>query len=148
MALRRAIAPAEAAAYAVMQTAGAVTGVALANAMFALPLLHASTRARDDAPLWLAESVATFGLVMTILGAARHRPAFLPAAVGLFITAAYWFTASTSFANPAVTLARAMSDSFAGIAPTSVPGFVVAQLAGALAGAAVGGWLFAPARDR
>ena len=92
----------------------------------------------------LSEAVATFGLVLTILGVSRSRPAFTPVAVGLYISAAYWFTASTSFANPAAAIARSLSDTFAGIAPASVPAFIGAQLAGALAAAGLAGWLFKP----
>jgi glycerol uptake facilitator-like aquaporin len=102
-----------------------------------------STTARTGLPQWLAEFVATFGLLITILGCVRFRPDAVAFAVGLYITSAYWFTASTSFANPAVTIARSLSDTFAGIAPWDVPGFIVAQVLGALAAAALGGWLFA-----
>lgn len=128
-------------AYVGAQQLGAVAGVWAAHLMFAEPVLQVSTRARDGLPLAFAEVVATFGLVGTIWGGLRFRPAAVPALVGLYITAAYWFTASTSFANPAVTVARALSDSFAGVAPASAPGFVVAQLVGALAAAGVFGWL-------
>ena len=100
--------------------------------MFDLPLWQPGTRVRTGASQWLSEGVATFGLVMTILLGVRHRPAAVPALVGAYILAAYWFTASTSFANPAVTLARGLTQSFAGIAPGDVPGFVIAQLLGAL----------------
>ena len=110
--------------------------------MFAEPILQVSQRARDGAGTVFAEALAAFGLVMTILGTERYRPQAVPAAVALYITGAYWFTASTSFANPAVTVARAFSDTFAGIAPASAPAFIAAQIAGALAAAAVGRWLF------
>lgn len=134
--------------YAAAQVSGAVLGVWLAHAMFAEPLLQISAKARDGAPQGLAEFVATFGLIGTIYGTQRARPEFTPAAVGLYITAAYWFTASTSFANPAVTLARSLSDTFAGIAPQSVPIFVAAQLAGALAALCFFTWLFRKDRSR
>ncbi len=143
-AIRREIAPRLAAAYAVAQAGGAVLGVFAAHAMFAEPILQVSTKLRDGpAQVW-SEFVATFGLMATILGVLRFRPDFTPAAVGLYVTAAYWFTASTSFANPAVTLARALSDTFAGIAPASVPAFVAGQVAGALAAVATFGWLLRP----
>ena len=155
-ALRREIGWRVAAAYAAVQLAAAWAGVLAAHAMFAEPLLQVSTKLRDGPAQAWAEFVATFGLVATILGALRFRPHATPAAVGLYITAAYWFTASTSFANPAVTVARSLSDTFAGIAPASAPAFVAAQLAGALAAWAVMGWLLsarastrrAPARPR
>lgn len=131
-----------AAAYIAAQLAGAVLGVWLAHAMFAEPLLQLSTKLRPGAAQGIAECVATFGLLGTIFGTRRSRPEFTPVAVGLYITAAYWFTASTSFANPAVTIARSLSDSFAGIAPASVPLFLAAQLAGALVAVGFFGWLF------
>jgi glycerol uptake facilitator-like aquaporin len=140
-ALRREIAPGLALAYVAVQAAAAVAGVWIAHAMFAEPLLQVSGRLREGPAQAFSEAVATFGLVATILGCLKARPGFTPAAVGLYITAAYWFTASTSFANPAVTLARSLTDSFAGIAPGGVPAFVAAQVAGALAAAAVFGWL-------
>jgi len=130
-----------AALYAAAQFAGAILGVWIAHAMFAEPILQVSAKARDGLPQGFAEAVASFGLIGTILATQRHRPEFTPVAVGLYITAAYWFTASTSFANPAVTVARAMSDSFAGIAPHSVPLFVAGQLAGTLAALAFFTWL-------
>ncbi len=109
--------------------------------MFGEPVLQVSTKLRDGPAQMFAEAVATFGLVGTILGCVRFRADFTPVAVGLYITAAYWFTASTSFANPAVTIARSLSNTFAGIAPSSAPPFIVAQLAGALAALGVFGWL-------
>ncbi len=127
--------------YALAQLAGAILGVWAAHAMFDEPLLQLSTKARDGVSQGLAELIATFGLIGTILSTQRHRPEFTPVAVGLYITAAYWFTASTSFANPAVTIARSMSDSFAGIAPASVALFVAGQLAGALVALAFFSWL-------
>lgn len=121
------------AATATVQIAAGVLGVWAAHAMFALPILQVSTHARTGMGQWLGEFIATFGLLLTIIGTARHRPQAVAASVALYITAAYWFTSSTSFANPAITLARSLSDSFAGIAPGDVPGFIAAQLAGALA---------------
>lgn len=141
MALKREIAPAPALAYAAAQTVGAVVGVWVAHAMFALPILQVSDKLRDGPAQVFSEAVATFGLVGTILGVSKFRPDLTAVCVGLYITAAYWFTASTSFANPAVTLARSLSDSFAGIAPVSVPGFLAGQLAGALAAMLAFGWL-------
>jgi len=132
--------------FALAQLAGAVAGVWAAHAMFAEPILQVSTKLRDGPAQAFSEVIATFGLVLTILATLRFRPAFTPMAVGLFITAAYWFTASTSFANPAVTLARSLSDSFAGIAPASVPGFLLGQVIGALGATALAAWLFPPPR--
>ena len=117
-------------------------GVWLAHAMFAEPLWQVSAKLREGPAQGLAEAVATFGLIGTILGTQRSRPEFTPVAVGLYITAAYWFTASTSFANPAVTVARSLSDTFAGIAPESVPLFIVGQLAGMVVAVGFFGWLF------
>lgn len=116
-----------------VQLGAGVLGVWCAHAMFGLQVLQVSQHLRDGPGQWLGEFVATFGLVVTILLTVRHRPAAVPASVALYIAAAYWFTSSTSFANPAITLARSISDTFAGIAPTSVPGFIAAQFAGALA---------------
>jgi glycerol uptake facilitator-like aquaporin len=124
-----------------------IVGTFLAHAMFELPLLQVSARLRAGEAQILAEAVATFGLLLTILLVERARPAAIPAAVACWIGAAYWFTASTSFANPAITIARALSDSFAGIAPAHVPGFVLGQLAGALLGVAAA-WLLRPADRR
>lgn len=135
------------AVYLVAQLAGAVLGVWIAHAMFAEPILQVSAKLRSGAAQGFSEAVATFGLIGTILGTQRSRPEFTPVAVGLYITAAYWFTASTSFANPAVTLARALSDTFAGIAPVSVPLFVAGQLAGALVAVGFFTWLFTEERS-
>jgi len=110
--------------------------------MFELPVWQFSITVRTGAGQWLAEAVATFGLLLTVFGCAWRRPDSVAYAVGLYITAAYWFTASTSFANPAVTVARSLSDTFAGIAPAAVPAFIVAQLAGALAAVALSHWLW------
>ena len=130
------------AAYVLIQIATAILGVWAAHLMFDLPVLQVSTRLRFGPGQWFAEFVATFGLLLTILGCVARAPAATPYAVGLYITAAYWFTASTSFANPAVTIARSFSDTFAGIAPTSVSGFIIAQLAGALSAVSIGRWLW------
>lgn len=130
------------AVYLPAQVVGAVLGVWAAHAMFAEPILQVSAKLRDGPAQGFSEFVATFGLIGTIFGTQRSRPEFTPAAVGLYIVAAYWFTASTSFANPAVTLARSLTDSFAGIAPASVPLFLAGQLAGAVAGVWFFAWLF------
>ena len=140
-AIRRDIAWRAALAYPPAQLVGAILGVWCAHAMFGEPIWQVSTHARTGPAQAFAEFVATFGLLATILGAVRFRPDFTAVAVGLYITAAYWFTASTSFANPAVTIARSLSDTFAGIAPSGVPAFILAQIAGALVAAAVFGWL-------
>ena len=124
------------------QIAGGVAGVWSAHLMFDLPIMQISQHSRTGPGQWAGEFVATFGLILTIMGTVRHRPGWIAPAVALYITAAYWFTSSTSFANPAITVARSLSDSFAGIAPVDVPGFVAAQLAGALAGWLLGRWLF------
>jgi glycerol uptake facilitator-like aquaporin len=128
-------------AYVLAQVAGAFAGVAVAHVMFGEPVFFASTHVREGAAQVVSEFVATFGLVATIWGTVRTRPAAVPFAVGAYITAAYWFTSSTSFANPAVTLARAASNTFAGIRPADAPGFIVAQLLGATASTAVFAWL-------
>jgi glycerol uptake facilitator-like aquaporin len=119
-------------AYMTSQLAGAFAGVAAAHLMFDLPLFFASTHARHGASQLFSEVVATFGLLLVICGCSRFRPSATAGAVGAYIASAYWFTASTSFANPAVTLARAASDTFAGIRPTDAPGFIAAQLVGAI----------------
>ena len=122
----------ESAAYAVAQILGGILGALLAHAMFELPFFQISGTARAGLGQWIAEVVAAFGLILTILGCLARNAAAVPMAVGLYITAAYWFTASTSFANPAVTIARSLSDTFAGIAPTDVPAFIAAQIIGAM----------------
>lgn len=142
--VRREIDRRAALSYGVAQMIGAVLGVWLAHAMFAEPLWQVSAKLRQGPAQGLAEAVATFGLIGTILGTQRSRPEFTPVAVGLYITAAYWFTASTSFANPAVTVARSLSDTFAGIAPPSVPLFIAGQFAGMVAALGFFGWLFKP----
>ena len=131
-----------AALYMAAQFAGAILGVWAAHAMFAEPMLQISTKLRAGGGQGFSEFIATFGLIGTIAGTNRVRAEFTPIAVGLYITAAYWFTASTSFANPAVTIARSLSDSFAGIAPSSIPMFVMGQVAGAVAGVGFFEWLF------
>jgi glycerol uptake facilitator-like aquaporin len=122
----------EFAAYVVAQIVGGILGALLAHAMFELPFFQISGTARAGLGQWIAEVVAAFGLILTILGCLARNAAAVPMAVGLYITAAYWFTASTSFANPAVTIARSLSDTFAGIAPTDVPAFIAAQIIGAM----------------
>ncbi len=126
----------------IAQTAGALAGVGVAHAMFDLPVLQLSTHVRSGGAQWFAESVATFGLLMTIFGCAARAPASTPYAVGLYIVAAYWFTASTSFANPAVTLARSLTDTFSGIAPAGAPAFVAAQCVGMLLAVTTARWLW------
>jgi glycerol uptake facilitator-like aquaporin len=140
-ALRREIDGKLALGYIVVQLVGAVLGVWIAHAMFSEPILEVSMKLRDGPGQAFSEFVATFGLIGTILGSIRFRPEATPMMVGLYITSAYWFTASTSFANPAVTVARALSNSFAGIAPGSAPAFIAAQLAGAVTASALFGWL-------
>ena len=129
--------------YTIAQIIGGCLGTFAAHAMFDLPLLQVSTTARTGGAQWFAEFVAAFGLLLTILGTVRHKPDAVPTAVGLYLTAAYWFTASTSFANPAVTIARALTNTFAGINPAHVPAFMVVQILGAALGALVGRALFA-----
>ena len=146
-ALRREIGRSVAFAYVGAQMIGAVLGVWTAHAMFAEPILQISAKLREGPAQGFSEAVATFGLVATILGCVKFRPAFNPLAVGLYITSAYWFTASTSFANPAVTVARCLSDTFAGIAPGSAPLFIAAQLIGALSAVAAFGWLLKEERS-
>jgi glycerol uptake facilitator-like aquaporin len=128
-------------AYATAQVAGAVIGVIVANLMYELPPITISATARTGPGQWLAEGVATFGLLVTIFGCAARSPASLPYAVGLYIVAAFWFTASTSFANPAVTIGRTLSDTFAGIAPADIAAFIACQFAAALAATACRGLL-------
>ena len=129
--------------YMAAQIAGGCLGTLAAHAMFDLDILQLSTTGRTGLSQWFSEFVAAFGLLLAIFGAIRYKPDAIPAAVGLYITSAYWFTASTSFANPAVTIARALSNTFAGIAPGHVLGFIVAQIAGALVATWLSGWLFA-----
>jgi len=141
-ALRRELRWADAAAYIATQFAFGILGAWAAHIMFDLPTLQLSVKARTGIGQWLGEAIATFGLILTILGTVRHRPAWVPATVALYITAAYWFTSSTSFANPAITVARSLSDTFAGIAPHDVPPFIVAQLTGAALATLTARWLF------
>lgn len=141
MALRRDLPAALAIAYIAAQCAGGIIGTWAAHAMFDLPILQLSTTIRTGSAQWLAEAIATFGLILAIFGAINAR-ANVAIIVAAYITAAYWFTASTSFANPAVALARSLTDTFAGIRPTDLPGFVLAQIAGALIAMALAGWLF------
>ncbi len=132
----------ELAPYIAVQIVGGILGVFAAHAMFELPILQISAHARSGLAQWFAESIATLGLLLTIFACVARAPQAVAYAVGLYITAAYWFTASTSFANPAVTIARGLSDTFAGIAPSGVPAFIAAQLAGMLAAVAVARWLW------
>lgn len=141
--LRREIAAHAAAFYVIAQVAGALLGVWAAHGMFELEILQTSARARTGGAQWFAEGVATFGLVMAILGTLRYGTRIVAASVGLYITAAYWFTASTSFANPAVTIGRTLTDTFSGIQPAHAPAFIASQCAGALAAALLMGWLAA-----
>lgn len=143
MALRREIAAADAALYALAQLAGGIAGTLVAHLMFAGPVLQAGIHPRTGAALWFSESVATFGLVAVILAGRRANASALPWMVGLYIASAYWFTASTSFANPAVTAARALTASFSGIRAADAPAFILAQCAGALLAAVAVGWLLA-----
>lgn len=141
MALRRDVSVARAIAYVSTQVIGGIIGTFTAHAMFDLPILQLSTSIRTGPAQWLAEAIATFGLILAILGAMNAR-ANVAIIVAGYITAAYWFTASTSFANPAVALARALTDTFAGIRPIDLPGFLLAEVAGALLATALGSWLF------
>jgi glycerol uptake facilitator-like aquaporin len=140
-ALRREIGTGDSIAYVAAQIAGGIAGALLAHAMFELPIWQASTTVRSGVAQWLAEAVAAFGLVFAILAGLRFRAEAVPWLVGLYITAAYWFTASTSFANPAVAIARAFTDTFAGIRTADLPGFIAAELAGAAVAAAMASWL-------
>ena len=142
MAIRRSLPWRDAMPYVAMQLTGGIFGAWAAHVMFDLPVLQVSLKARSGIGQWTSEAIATFGLVLTIIGTVRHRPSWVPASVALYITSAYWFTSSTSFANPAITIVRSLSDSFAGIAPNDVPMFVLAQFFGAAAGALLGSLLF------
>jgi glycerol uptake facilitator-like aquaporin len=144
--LRGAISPGQALAYVGMQIVGGLCGAVLAHFMFELPLLQESAKMRTGFGQWGSEFVATFGLLATIFGTLRWRPKAVPMMVGLYITAAYWFTASTSFANPAVTIARSFTNTFSGIFPEHVLGFIIAQLAAAIIAAYCLRWLFAEPR--
>ena len=140
-ALRRELPVPDTVAYMVVQIAGGMAGTLIAHLMFGAPLIEFSQHVRSGNAQWFAEIVASFGLVLVILNGVRFQATAVPMLVGLYITAAYWFTASTSFANPAVTIARALTDSFSGIRPLDVPGFIVAQVIGAIAALALAGWL-------
>jgi glycerol uptake facilitator-like aquaporin len=143
-ALRRELPWPDMVTYIAAQITGGVVGVWTAHLMFELPVWQVSLQVRTGPGQWLAEFVATFGLLLTILGCVARTPAAVPYAVGLYITSAYWFTASTSFANPAVTIARSISDTFAGIEPAAAPAFIVAQLLGMLGAVVLGRWLWRP----
>jgi glycerol uptake facilitator-like aquaporin len=140
-ALKRELTPRDALLYMTVQIIGGIAGTMMAHAMFALPLLGASLKMRTGGAQWLAEGVAAFGLVATILAGLRFDRPAIPWLVGLYITAAYWFTSSTSFANPAVAIARSMSNTFSGIRPADLPGFIAAELCGALAALMLMSWL-------
>ena len=140
-ALKRELGSREALCYVAAQIAGGIAGTMLAHAMFALPLVDASLKMRTGGAQWLAEAVAAFGLIATILAGIKFNRPAVPWLVGLYITAAYWFTASTSFANPAVAIARSLTNTFSGIRPIDLPGFIAAELVGALAGLMLMGWL-------
>ena len=142
--IRREISPGMASTYVILQIIGAIMGVALAHAMFDLEIVQQSIKARTGAGQILGEAVATFGLVLTILGCIRFRAESTAMAVGLYITAGYWFTSSTSFANPAVTIARTLTNTFAGVRPADTPAFIIAQFAAAALATILAGWLFSP----
>jgi glycerol uptake facilitator-like aquaporin len=146
-ALKRELTPREALLYIAAQVAGGIIGTMTAHAMFALPLWEASLKIRTGGAQWLAEGVAAFGLVVTILAGIRFERASVPWLVGLYITAAYWFTSSTSFANPAVAIARSMTNTFAGIRPADLPGFIAAEFCGALAALMLVSWLLGAAGE-
>jgi glycerol uptake facilitator-like aquaporin len=146
-AIKRDLTPRDAALYMAAQVAGGIIGTIIAHAMFALPLLDASLKARTGGAQWLAECVAAFGLVATILAGIRFERASVPWMVGLYITAAYWFTSSTSFANPAVAIARSMTDTFSGIRPLDLPGFIAAELCGAVVALILMSWLLRAAGE-
>jgi glycerol uptake facilitator-like aquaporin len=147
-ALKRELTPRDALLYMAVQIAGGIAGTMLAHAMFALPLWEASLKARTGGAQWLAEGVAAFGLIATILGGIRFERASVPWLVGLYITAAYWFTSSTSFANPAVAIARSMTNTFSGIRPADLSGFIAAEFCGAIAGLMLMSWLLRAGGER
>src|SRR6266699_657104 len=146
-ALKRELTARDTALYIAAQVLGGILGTMVAHGMFELPLLAASMKARTGGAQWFAEAVAAFGLVVTILAGIRFQRAAVPWMVGLYITAAYWFTASTSFANPAVAIARSFTNTFSGIRPVDLPGFIVAELIGAVVGMLVMTWLLRPEKD-
>jgi glycerol uptake facilitator-like aquaporin len=143
-ALKREMTPRDALLYSAAQVAGGIIGTMMAHAMFALPLLDASVKMRTGGAQWFAEGVAAFGLIVTIVAGIRFERASVPWLVGLYITAAYWFTSSTSFANPAVAIARSLTNTFSGIRPTDLPGFIAAELCGAVAAMVLMNWLLRP----
>jgi glycerol uptake facilitator-like aquaporin len=143
-ALKREMTPRDALLYSAAQVAGGIIGTMMAHAMFALPLLDASLKMRTGGAQWFAEGVAAFGLIATIIAGIRFERASVPWLVGLYITAAYWFTSSTSFANPAVAIARSLTNTFSGIRPTDLPGFIAAELCGAVAAMVLMNWLLRP----
>lgn len=145
--IRREITPGLAMTFIGVQIVAALTGAVIAHIMFEAPLLEASSRIRTGPAQWISEIVATFGLLATIFGCVRFRVSAVPYAVGLYITAAYWFTSSTSFANPAVTIARSFTDTFSGIRPVDMPAFIAAQLIGAVLATIVFGWLLKPPKE-
>ncbi len=146
--LKRELTSGEALGYVVAQIMGGIAGTFMAHAMFALPLWEASLKVRSGGPQWLAEGIAAFGLVATILAGLKFNRPAIPWLVGLYITAAYWFTSSTSFANPAVAIARSLTNTFSGIRPIDLPGFIIAELAGAAAALWLMDWLLSPDRQR
>src|ERR1700692_2336018 len=146
-ALKRELSARDAALYIVAQIIGGILGTMIAHGMFAMPLLDASMKIRTGGAQWFAEAVAAFGLVATILAGIRFQHAAVPWLAGLYITAAYWFTASTSFANPAVAIARSFTNTFSGIRPVDLPGFIAAELIGAVVGMLVMTWLLRPGKD-
>jgi len=144
-AIRREIANAAIGPYILAQIAGGIVGTFVAHGMFELPIFQISGTLRTGSSQWMAEAIASFGLLLTILGGLRFKAEAIPALVGFYITAAYWFTASTSFANPAVAIARSLTDTFSGIRPIDLPGFIIAQCVGALIAVILAGWLFSRA---
>ncbi|RKE83726.1 MIP/aquaporin family protein [Rhizobium sp. AG855] len=147
-ALRKELERAAVLPYMLAQILGGIAGTLVAHAMFELPIFQVSETVRTGSAQWTAEAVATLGLLLTILGGLRFKADAIPLLVGLYITAAYWFTASTSFANPAVAIARSLTNTFAGIRPIDLTGFILAQVAGALIAAALASWLFAESRNQ
>ncbi|MFJ1312148.1 MIP/aquaporin family protein [Rhizobium sp. NFACC06-2] len=145
-AIRREIANAAIGPYILAQIAGGIVGTFVAHGMFELPIFQISGTLRTGSSQWMAEAIASFGLLLTILGGLRFKAEAIPALVGFYITAAYWFTASTSFANPAVAIARSLTDTFSGIRPIDLPGFIIAQCVGALIAVILAGWLFSRSR--